>query len=274
MLIYDRKTKTYKEETEYKQGFINFLYNTIIGRILLKTIVTKPWFSKIKANYQNSKKSQKDIEPFIKKYNINANANDYSTFNEFFTRKREYQDFAKTNELIAIADSKLSVYDISDDLMLKIKNTEYSLKELVEDKIDVFDYKNGTCLVFRLAVDDYHRYVYFDDGVVDKQFYIQGLLHTIRPIAHEHKVFSRNCREISVLNTKNFGKVVQIEVGALLVGKIKNHPIAEFKRLDEKGYFEYGGSTIILLLKDNVKIDNDIINETQVSIGERIGILC
>jgi phosphatidylserine decarboxylase len=110
--------------------------------------------------------------------------------------------------------------------------------------------------------------------VFKNNYYIKGMLHTIRPIAHNHKVFSKNCREVSVLQTKTFGDVVQIEIGAMLVGKIKNHPITEFKRLDEKGYFEYGGSTIVILLKNNIKIDSDIVNETQVHIGERIGVLC
>jgi phosphatidylserine decarboxylase len=274
MLIYNRQTGTYIEEIEYKKELIDFLYNTIIGRILLKTVAARPWFSKIKAKYQNSTKSHKDIAPFIKKYNIDANADDYCTFNEFFTRKKEYQTNANEKELISIADSKLSVYTISSDLILKIKNTEYLLDELVDKKVNLSEYKNGTCLVFRLSVNDYHRYVFFDDGVFKNNYYIKGMLHTIRPIAHNHKVFSKNCREVSVLQTKTFGDVVQIEIGAMLVGKIKNHPITEFKRLDEKGYFEYGGSTIVILLKNNIKIDSDIVNETQVHIGERIGVLC
>ena len=78
----------------------------------------------------------------------------------------------------------------------------------------------------------------------------------------------------------NLGKVVQIEVGALLIGCIRNNNQKYFIKGEEKGYFEFGGSTIILLLKDNVKIDEDIIEqinqgrEVKVSIGERIGLIC
>ncbi|NFC67604.1 phosphatidylserine decarboxylase, partial [Clostridium botulinum] len=47
---------------------------------------------------------------------------------------------------------------------------------------------------------------------------------------------------------------------------------------DEKGYFKFGGSTVILFFKENtIKIDNDILNqsklgyETSVIMGEPIG---
>ena len=71
-----------------------------------------------------------------------------------------------------------------------------------------------------------------------------------------------------------------IEVGALLVGKIHIYQNRTFSKGDEKGYFELGGSTIVILTDDKIKIDNDIIEnsqnniETKVEYGERIGIKC
>ena len=63
-----------------------------------------------------------------------------------------------------------------------------------------------------------------------------------------------------------------------MVGKIKNKDIKEFKRGDEKGYFCFGGSTIILLLKENIiELDKDILEnslkniETKVKLGEKVG---
>ncbi len=66
----------------------------------------------------------------------------------------------------------------------------------------------------------------------------------------------------------------------MLVGKITNNKkIKSFHKGDEKGYFEFGGSTIILFVKDKeIIIDDDILlnstlsKETMVSCGERIGI--
>ena len=81
------------------------------------------------------------------------------------------------------------------------------------------------------------------------------------------------------MNTENFGKVTQVEVGAMLVGKIRNfHGRHVFRRGEEKGCFLYGGSTIILLVeKGRVVMDDKILKassmgqETDVVMGMKIG---
>ena len=80
------------------------------------------------------------------------------------------------------------------------------------------------------------------------------------------------------MTTDNFDKIIYIEVGALLVGKINNYNKNKYNKGDEKGYFEPGGSTVIILVKDNVvRLDDDIMEqssngiETKVLYGERIG---
>jgi len=50
-------------------------------------------------------------------------------------------------------------------------------------------------------------------------------------------VLQENAREWRVLHFDHLGDVVQIEVGAMLVGRIVNHKVDEFHRGDEKGYF-------------------------------------
>ena len=79
------------------------------------------------------------------------------------------------------------------------------------------------------------------------------------------------------MTTDNFGEIIYIEVGALLVGKINNCNKNNYNKGDEKGYFELGGSTIVILTSDKIKIDDDIIEysnkgiETKVKYGEKIG---
>ena len=102
--------------------------------------------------------------------------------------------------------------------------------------------------------------------------------HNVGPIAFDkYKVYPESQREYSVLKTENFGEMIQMEVGAMLVGKIVNHDIKTFKRGDEKGYFLYGGSTVILIVKENIiDIDQDILDassipmEIKVKQGEKI----
>jgi len=134
-------------------------------------------------------------------------------------------------------------------------------------------------LIFRLTPDDYHRYCYIDNGEILHRKKINGALHTVRPVAYQHyNVFCENSRDYTVMQTTNFGKVIQIEVGALFVGKITNHDDDAAKRGAEKGMFQFGGSTIIMLFqKDTVTIDEAIYEntrnhkETIVKMGYKIG---
>ena len=280
--IIDRKNKKSYIEKSPKSAVI--LYRSIIGTIVL-AIATRKTISKISSLYMNSKYSKKNIEKFIKKNNIDMRdypKKEYTSFNDFFSRKIKQgkRNFSKKDDdLCSVADSKLLVYDVSENLEMIIKGKTYTVKELLRDKELSLEYKNGVCLVFRLTVDDYHRYSFMDKGFIEKQKKINGILHTVGPIAFKkYKVFKENQREYSILETDNFGKVVQMEVGALMVGKIVNHDIQQFNRGDEKGYFLFGGSTIILLFKENIiKIDSDILYnskrgiETKVKLGEVIG---
>lgn len=283
MEIYDRKLKEVYIEKEYQKKTLNFLYNTNIGRVLLKYIVAKPFFSKVRSIYQRSCFSKKSIKPFIDKYNVDMhgfNVNDYKNFNDFFKRKKGLMIDGSKDILISPADAKLFVYDITDDLRFDVKNSNYSLSEIIGDAWLSKQFKGGKCLVFRLCVSDYHRYINIDTGELKEVTRINGELHTVRPISKDYRVFSRNTRVVSVLDLDNLGKVVQVEVGALLIGCIRNNNQKYFIKGEEKGYFEFGGSTIILLLKDNVKLDEDIMEqinigrEVKVSIGERIGLIC
>jgi len=282
-MYYDRQSKEIKETIEYQENALKFLYGTIPGRLILKTIVARPWFSKMRSKYQKSNASVKKIEPFIEKYKVNLEnieSENWKSFNDFFIRKKNINISSGKNDLISVADSKLSVYQISEDLQLRIKNSTYSVEDILNDEKVAAEFNNGLCLVFRLSVDDYHRYHYPDSGslIVNKK--IPGVLHTVRPISEKYKIFSHNSREVNILKMNNLGKVIQIEIGALLVGKIINHNNKTFIKGQEKGYFEFGGSTIVLLLKENtVILDDDIIKysqqgiEVKVSAGEKIGII-
>ena len=283
--VYNRKLKTLVIEKQFKKSYLDFLYKTIMGRIMLKLIFSTKGFSKLYSVYLSSKKSVKKIQPFIEKYGIDMSDyrnKNYSSFNDFFAReikpdKRPYP--SDCNTLISVADAKLMVYKINKELKMQIKNSTYSISELLKDDMLGKSYHNGTCLVFRLTVDDYHRYHYIDDGHVECSRIINGVLHTVGPISSErYNVYIENQREVSVLKTENLGEFIQIEVGAILVGKITNHKAGEFKRGDEKGYFSFGGSTVLLLFKEGViKVDSDILKfskqgiEVVVRMGEKIG---
>ena len=280
-MYYDRKTKAIVEEIEYQKQLLKFLYQTKIGRVLLKTFIARPWFSKLRGLYQRSVLSKKDILPFIDKYQINIDKeyakSHYKNFNDFFIRNKILDVNYKENDLVSPADSKMQIFDITPDLTIRVKRSLYNVEDLLQDETMAAQYSGGKCIVFRLSVDDYHRYHFVDNGQIIYNKKIKGELHTVRPISEKYNVFTRNAREVTIINTEHLGQIAYIEVGALLVGKINNHDKVECKKYEEKGYFEFGGSTIILLLNKNIKFDSDIIEannlgyEAKVCAGEPIG---
>lgn len=284
-LIYNRETKQTYLEKQYKNNELLFLYTTFWGRFLLRLFISNRYFSRILAYPNKAKRSIHKIEPFIKEYSIDPNdyiKKDYKSFNDFFIRKvvedKRPIDLSE-DSLISIADSKLTTYTIDSSLQLDIKGSLYTLSSLLKSSDLAKSYANGMCLIFRLTVDDYHRYCFLDDGNIILQKTINGKLHSVGPISSSKvNVYNENYRKYSLLQTSNFGQVIQVEVGALLVGKIINHDIDSFTKGTEKGYFEFGGSTIILIFKEGtVYIDDDIIQhsrkgiEIKVKYGEKIG---
>ena len=269
-----------------QDDFLKKLYGSELGRAALGVMV-KPSVSRFAGWLLDTKLSTILIKPFIKSNNIDMTDyvdTEFKSYNDFFVRNlkpgKRFINYDK-DVLISPSDGRVSVYDIDDNSVFKIKDSYYTVESLTKSKKAGEYYKGGKCVIIRLCVDNYHRYCYIDDGYKSKNKFIQGVLHTVNPIACEHyDIYKENSRECSILYTNNFGKVMQIEVGALMVGRIINYDqVSCIKKGVEKGRFEFGGSTIVLLFeKDSVDIDADLIKntedgfETAVKMGERIGL--
>lgn len=283
MRCYDRTTGSYRELPDPGQNLLEFLYKKPLGRFFLKVVISRS-LSRLYGYYKDSVFSAKGVEKFIAGNGIDMKdyeEKSYRSFNDFFTRK--LKEGARkvdmdANSLISPCDSKLLVFDISDDLRVNIKGSLYTLPELTGRSTDLSKFAGGKCLVFRLALDDFHRFAYPDDGSLIDMYSIEGKLHTVRSIADDYNIYKENRRSVSILDTAGFGRMIMIEVGAMFVGRIRNHGQKTFKRGEEKGYFELGGSTVVVLLEgDRAEMDEDIIShskeniETVVKFGERIG---
>ena len=271
--------------TNEKQNILlKKLYGTVCGRVILKAL-TAPAVSKAAGAFMDSRLSVPLIKRFIKSSGIDTSQyvmKKFRSYNEFFTRrvKRGMRPIDRMpSHFISPCDSKLTVYKIGKSSVFRIKGSRYRVSDLIQNDFLAKRYEGGYCMIFRLEVDDYHRYCYIDSGTKTENTFINGELHTMNPIALEHyNIYKRNCREYTVLHTENFGDVVQVEVGAMMVGRIVNrHGAAEVVRGEEKGKFEFGGSTIVLLVQeDMIRIDDDILRnsaeniETVVKYGEKV----
>ncbi len=266
--------------------FLEWMYGTRPGRLLVKLMI-RPGVSRAAGWLLDRRVSALAVRPFIRKNHIcmdDFEQRRFLSFNDFFTRRvlpgKRPVDDAPTH-LIAPCDSKLTVYDIRPDSRFRVKGTEYTLEGLLQSKELAETFLGGTLLLFRLTVGDYHRYTYIDSGFVTGSTRIPGVFHTVNPAAASRcPIYRENTREYSLLESLRFGTVLQMEVGAAMVGRIVNAPGSRnVRRGEEKGRFEFGGSTVIVLLqKGRAILDADLLRntaqdaETVVRLGERIGI--
>jgi phosphatidylserine decarboxylase len=291
-----------EEETVFEKDVMEFLYGSRLGFLITELLFKHRWATELYARLQHSPGSKQKIAKFVESHGVNLDElerpiESFNTFNEFFIRR--LKDSARPIDrnpasLISIADCRLSVYPIREDAVYPVKAGSFTIARLLSDNEIaasnaasnaagyVASYVGGSCLIFRLAPVDYHRFGYVDDCEQSPVQSINGFYRSVHPLSLRKMkaVFTENRREYCVLKTANFGEIVHIDVGATGVGRIvQHHPGGgRFTRGEEKGYFEFGGSTVILLLKPGVaKIDDDIAEysgrgiETIVRYGEKVG---
>lgn len=245
-----------------------------------------PWLSKQAAKVLDSGFSRLYIPVFVKKHKVDlteAEHKEYQSFNDFFKRSllpgSRKIDWTPKN-LISPCDGLLSIYKIDEQRWIPAKHSKYQIEELLGDRKLANSYDDGWCFVFRLRPSDYHHYCYVDNGNVKSRKRIAGILHCVRPIAtRRYPVYVQNTREYTVIDTEHFGRIVQMEIGALLVGKIQNNNHQGYVRRGlEKGYFEFGGSTVMVLIqKDRAEPElavwmlSKLGQEVEVKMGQKIG---
>lgn len=274
-----------REERSGQDRLLEWMYGHLAGRILLKPLI-QPKVSVLAGRVLDSKLSAFAVKLFLMRHPIDlaqCTAQKFSSYNDFFTRKLKpgARKIERAPErMISPCDGRLSVYPIRKSCTVRIKHTEYTLENLLRNRELARRYQGGYLWVFRLCVEDYHRYLYIDDGIKSENIRIPGVFHTVNPAANDvYPIYKENTREYSLLMSEHFGTVLMMEVGALLVGRIENrHGAARVRRGQEKGNFAFGGSTILLMTQEGAALpDPDILansaenTETRVRMGEAVG---
>ena len=260
------------------------LYRSQLGR-LIASLIARPGISRAAGLIMDSAVSRVMIKPFIKINGIDmtqAAPKKYASFNDFFTRRlvdgaRPFE--TDKNVLPSPSDGLLTVYPVTSKGIFTVKGTPYTVETLLEDEALSKSFEGGWALIFRLTPSHYHRYAFPDDGRIVKTKRIQGVFHTVRPEALETlPVFKTNTREYALLETENFGRMIYMEVGATMVGRIQNDITSgNFNRGQEKGRFEFGGSTVILIMEkgkcaplDEINKDMENGREYPVKMGQKV----
>ncbi|MBP5255768.1 MAG: phosphatidylserine decarboxylase [Clostridia bacterium] len=266
---------------------LKFLYRNPFGRVILGMISGRA-VSKLAGKWMSSRFSRGRRKRFIAANGIDMSEypeREYRSFNDFFTREIKHERRpvdADPDALCSPCDSALTVYRIEDGLTFEVKNSRYSVADMLGDRDAASEFDGGYVMVFRLAVNNYHRVCFFDGGDKGESRFIPGRLHTVQAIATDtgHDIYARNCRSVCYIDSDSFGRAAMVYVGALLVGRIVEHKpgAAKVARGEEAGMFLFGGSTVVLVIKKGAaNIDRDILDasraglETAVKYGEAIG---
>ncbi len=284
----ERGSKKVQKESVPSEGLMKWLYNTPTGKASLHILVKRKLFSRITGMYMDSRLSRKNINKFIKKYSIDMTMFEpylcgrFKNFNHFFYRKVKTDRRPIGPAIVSPADGKLVAFQsVKDIKSFYIKGSEFSLDTFLNNKELAEKYAKGAMVIVRLAPTDYHRYHFPASGTISESKRIKGKYFSVSPLALKQniEIFCQNQREYSILNTEDYGDILISEIGATMVGSI----IQSYKKDSfvikgsEKGYFAYGGSTLVLLFEEGkVKIDQDLLDhtrqgmETEIKMGETI----
>src|SRR2546421_924101 len=236
--------------------------------------------------------SASQIESFINFHRLDMSEvllpiDQFKNFNEFFYRELKENArpcSAPDNPKIIVppADCRAVVFNTMDDATrIWVKGREYSVERLLGDAypLDAKRYKGGALGIFRLAPQDYHRFHVPVDGVMGTPKKIEGEYYTVNPMAIRSAldVYGENVRVIVPIDSVAHGRVMYICIGAMMVGStvITRRAGDKLKRAEELGYFQFGGSTILLLFEPGIMVfDDDIVENANMALETLVSGVC
>jgi phosphatidylserine decarboxylase len=288
IVYFDRASKEKKIEKVYKGGALELLYGTsllskLIGAPCVHALARIPFFSAFYGYLQDRPSSAKKVKTFIEEFGLDVSEfaqhpDSFTSFNDFFTRKltSAARPLASGNQVAIIpADGRYWFYphfDQADGII--VKGETFDLATLIGDAELAKRYQQGAMVIARLCPTDYHRYHFPVDCVPGETQLINGWLYSVNPIAIKKnlQIFTQNKRTLCKLQTKEFGTVLFMEIGATCVGAMHQTYTADQTHLkgDEKGYFSFGASSLIVLFEPNtIQFDQDLIEATAQGIEIR-----
>jgi phosphatidylserine decarboxylase len=296
---FDRYSQTIQTERIYGEAWLRRAYDNPLGRATVWLVARRLWFSRWYARRMRSTASSIQILPFVSEYELKweefvKSPFDYKTFNEFFSRalKPDARPIAPGADVAVLpADGRHLVFPNVDTAAgFYVKGFKFSIPELLgeahvpEAQRELSPlFAGGAMLISRLCPVDYHRFHFPVNGVAHETKPLAGWLYSVNPVALRFNInyLVQNKRQITRIDSPEFGPVAMIEVGATNVGSILQAFVPErtYQKGDEKGFFSYGGSCVITLFgPGRIMFDRDLVElseqqiETYVRMGDRLGV--
>jgi len=285
IIVIDRETGEPFEEKVLGEKLIRWAYQDSRSGFLERILFRSACVSKLMGKWYDSSFSKGKIDAVIEKLAIDEDEfalpkESYRSFNQFFTRqlKPDARPFSTDPELIVSpADGRVHVFPtLDEETFAPVKGHPFNLRKMIPGHADRFT--NGALAIVRLCPADYHRYHFPCAGDITEDRCIAGALHSVNPIAlgSGFDVFGDNQRCYTLIDTEYAGTMCFMEIGAFGVGGIVNTRLAgHVEKMDEKGYFKFGGSTVVLLFEpgrirfyEDLVANSDDGKETLVKVGQ------
>ncbi|UDQ97893.1 archaetidylserine decarboxylase [Lentisphaerota bacterium WC36G] len=271
----ERHSQNKVTENPPGEGALKFLYQNFFGKLSLNLLIKRKIVSEIYGRLMDKPSSKKKIAPFVAEYNINLSEavkslEEFTSFNDFFYRKLKAGSREIKSGVVSPADGKILAFNRASDVSkFYIKGEEFTLEKFLNDENLATEYQNAKMVIVRLAPNDYHRFHFPAMGMASKVKKVNGDYYSVSPIALATgftKVFCENKREYVKLNTKEFGEMLICPIGATMVGSIIEtyEPNSTVKKGAEMGYFAFGGSSVVVLLKnDKLQLSADLLKNSE-----------
>jgi phosphatidylserine decarboxylase len=265
-------------------------YESEPQRSITQWIKSRPLFDWLYAAYENTHWSAREIEPFVRKYHIDMSefeSREYRSFAEFFDRRLRpgVRSFPSApGEMGAFAEARYFGWTRFDaEQRFPVKGHSLSAEQILGNAQRARPFIGGPVLLVRLAPVDYHHVHYPDHGRTSDHGRLGHRLWTVNwhALLSKPDILFSNERNINILETRHFGRLAFVEVGALSVGRIVQvHPLdAPFQRGEEKSVFRFGGSAIVVFGEPGMwRPSDDLLEhtkegvETLVRLGEPVGL--
>jgi len=291
LVYYDRERGSFETEKVYARGFLRWLYNSRSGGLCARLLVATPLPSRVWGALHRTRWSRRRIPAFALRMGIDLSESqksvaEFDSFNEFFTRSLRAgsrRACAEPDVLVAPVDGKVLAYPrVEAQATFRIKRAAFNLEGLLRDPALAATFAGGSMLVCRLGLSDWHHFHFPDSGTPGPAVAIPGRYHAGGPYAERALVpfFAENQRMLVRFDSDHFGAMAMVELGALTVGSIRQRfqPGVRVRKGDPKGFFELGGSTVVLLFREGtIQLDQELCAltareiECYVRMGQPLG---
>ena len=287
----ERHSGQLREDPIYARAFLDWCYNTRAGRGLTRMLLSRKWVSHIYGWYYTQPWTRRKIGPFARAMGVNLGEitqplASFRSFADFITRNIDLSQRPIDPDpciCVSPADGRLVAYQtVPAGKAFPIKGGLFDLQALLCDDSLSRHYSGGSVAILRLYLADYHHFHFPDSGAPCESRPLAGRYFAVTPYARRLAVpfYGENRRVLTLFHSDHFGRIAMIDVGAFTVGSIRQTfvPGARVAKGAHKGYFELGGSLIVLLFEGGtIRFDADLCRNTQagletfVRLGESIG---